>query len=78
MHTKKGSEASFFYFWHSKIFFKKIFYDMDFFCQVIFPLYIVIHGKGKKKKSHHQNLKRSYLMKKIFKQLMSQCVFIEL
>ena len=51
---------------------------MDFFCQVMFPLYIVIHGKEKKKKSHHQNLKRSYLMKKIFKQLMSQCVFIEL
>lgn len=24
---------------------------MDFFCQVIFPLYIVIHGKGGKKKA---------------------------
>lgn len=48
---------------------------MDFVCQVMFPLYIMIHGK--KKKSHHQNLKTSYLMK-IFKQLMSQSVFIEL
>lgn len=51
MHTEKGSEACF-SFWHSKIFFKKIFYYMDFFFnpsgQIIFPLYIVIHGKIKK------------------------------
>ena len=34
---------------------------MDFFCQVMFPLYIVIHGKEKKKKKPSPKFKKKLL-----------------